>query len=339
VATKNPVLQRVSKGEGLFLRGLEQATWGGRREQRTTTLAALTHALRALGRSTTYADVMGTSGAAFRFQIDTAGPAPDAPNAGCGVDCVLPALEATGSRIDWHRVYAEDAADVRRIRTAVVASIDRGIPVLADSEECSLLVGYEKGGEVLLGRWYGAVADGYSPMKQWPWRVGVVALDGDPPARKRVIRASLHRAVELARAEKFENYAVGFRGWEVWIAWLREPLTDSSKPDGGADFKRTLGNAYINECLIDARRAAAIYLRSAAVELGSPAAPPLRRAADHYDRLWRTLDKKRELAPYPWQVTPARPWTAAMRQSQAGLLEEAQALERSAVAEIEAALR
>ena len=99
-------------------------------------------------------------------------------------------------------------------------------------------------------------------------------------------------------------------------------------------------NAHCYYSLVDARGAAAAYLRSIAAEFSGEAGERLARAAQQYEQIDEILHRRRptEIAPMPWALGEGEVWTQAQREAQAELLEEALAVERAAVSELERAL-
>lgn len=105
------------------------------------------------------------------------------------------------------------------------------------------------------------------------------------------------------------------------------------------------GNFWIYESLVDARIAAAAYLRQAAKEfegqIGKKAAEHLLKAAEAYTEMVEKVLARKcplEIAPPPPDAKSDPNWTPAMRAEEAAVLEKALELERGAVAEIQAAL-
>ena len=231
-------------------------------------------------------------------------------------------------------------ANRARARQAVMASIERGIPAFCSSEECSLLVGYDKNGETLLGRWYSSGDPGYVPMKDWPWAVEILRKEAVPDRRQAILRA-LRSAVDLARTEENQDgtYPSGFRALRLWAGWLRDQERMARETTDDKRFGTALGNAFILDCLIDARQAAAIFLCANAKRLGPDADAALLKAAQHCDEVTEQARAISPLAPWPWHITPEKPWTPAMMQQQADLVEALIPIEQAAIAEIEKALR
>lgn len=332
-----PTVKR--EGDQVAIAGLEQESWGGKTSRQNSMLACLALAAQRLGEDVSYEEVMGLSAAAFRFQVHKDGMCPSSPHACCGFSCWGLAQQALGITAEHIPTGDQQEANRARARQAVMASIEGGIPAFSSSEECSLLVGYDKNGETLLGRWYSSGDPGYAPMKDWPWAVEILRKEAAPDRRQAILRA-LRSAVDLARTEENQDgtYPSGFRALRLWVGWLRDQERMARETTGDKLFGTALGNAFILDCWVDARRAAAIFLRANAQRLGAEAEVPLLRAAQLYDGLQDKVCKARALAPWPWQITPEKPWTPAMMQQQADLVEALIPVEQAAIAEIEQAL-
>ena len=208
-----------------------------------------------------------------------------------------------------------------------------GRPALTQSEEASLVVGYEEGGKKLLLRRYATQDPGYVPMKQWPWGFSIIGSRKDAvPDRRGQVVESLRLAVKMPAMEECEGYWCGHKAYDAWIAWLR----GEAEQDRGS----MLGNGHCYYCLLDARGSAAIYLRSVADEFCEAAAERLRKAAGIYDQIASALTVRcpTEIAPMPWMLKEGQTWTQQMRDEEAGILEQVHALDRQAVAEIGRAL-
>jgi len=335
-----------------IIEGLENVRWGGG-QMENSVLGALSAAMRAIGEDVSYEYLMGVSGAAFRLQIHASGGcnAP-APHAGIGYNCVRPALEAMGYETVGHDTHdpgiqgrwswadEDDREEIHRVRDAILESIDDGVPVLYGSEEESLIVGYRNGGKELLLRPYMARKDGYSPMRRWPWSVGILKKRREAPDRRETIIHSFEVAVMLANAERFGEYASGFEAYKVWIADLLDaPRYENQDAHDAAGLM--IGNSHCYYSLVDARASAAIYLRSIADEFGKHISTHLLKAADLYQQIFETLTRRcpTQIAPNPWMLEKGKSWTQEMRAFQTDILKEALPLERKAVAEIKKALR
>jgi len=340
-----------------------------------STLASLASILESIGEDVTYEHLMGVSSHAFRLQFAWC---PSNPHSHVGFNTFKPALEAIGyeatelpvAEFEGQQPKAPAEAKLEKVRRAVRASIDEGVPVLFGSEECGVIAGYGPvgaddktgwlrrpgpiGGPPKADEPYVEPIDGRPwGIKGVPWAVQVLsrAKSGRPPQKERVVW-SVKTAVENAHRGDVNGLAIGFAAWDKWIAELKDfakpqretkqALAKQNRPHSDADVLSSLciGNAWCFESLIEARRAAATYLRSIDDEVGKDGAKHLQQAAEHYDALVGVLTKERptDVAPYPWMLKGEQKWTAAMRRQQATSLGQALAFEKQAIAEIEKAL-
>jgi len=340
-----------------------------------STLASLASILQSVGEDVTYEHLMGVSSHAFRLQF---GWCPSNPHSHVGFNTFKPALEAIGykatelpvAEFEGHQPKAPAQAKLEKARRAVRASIDEGLPVLFGSEECGVIAGYGPVGADDKTGWLrrpGPIGDPpeadepyVEPINGRPWGVkgipwGVQVLSkstAGPPSSKDRILWSLKTAVENAHRGDVNGLPIGLAAWDKWIAELKDfdkpqrettqSLAKQNRPHSDADVLSSLciGNAWCFESLIEARRAAATYLRSVAAEFKDASRDHLRQAATHYDTMTKRLTKKcpTDVAPYPWMLKGKKTWTDAMRRGQADILKDALALEHRAIEEIERAL-
>lgn len=329
-----------------WITGMESAFWGGTSDQQNSVMGALTAAFQAMGVDAGYEFLMGVSGAAFRLQFNWC---PSAPHAECGRHCTQPALEALGYEVYW--ITTRDQGDelpdgVAEAQAALVATIDEGKPALLSSEECGLIVGYVNDGQRFLIRPYSAEftsqKQGYATMTQWPWAVGILSAKGEPPSRWESVRQSLAAAIEMAHTPSYGNYTSGFAAYERWATELLDEARFADL-DSGNWHSLALGNGYTYGCLADARLAAGKYLYAVAAECEEAVATPLTEAAQFYERIHKTMWRKRPELPCPWSLMPwdlkaPENWTPAMRQAQSHVLRQLWGLELEGVAALERSL-
>jgi hypothetical protein len=335
-----PALARTD--DAVFVRGLEEAAWGGRHPRQNSVLAAFVAAASTFGDALDYDLVMATSGAAFRLQHKWC---PSSPHAKCGFDCSDLLARTSGYQLHW--VPAKDpragswsyTAEVALAHERVVGSIDSGQAVLWGKEECGLLVGYGDEGDWLL-RPCAAEASGYTRSDDWPWYFGVLERHGQ--ALRGVERAvfTLRTAVELAHSTSFGAYTAGFAAYE---RWARELAEDERFDDEQSWFQNALGNAHTYACLAEARGAAARALERIKLDLPDGLAARLGRAAAAYARVEELIEGGAAGAPrphqlFPWCFAQRSAWTSELRLAQAAVLGRALDAERSAVHELEGVL-
>jgi hypothetical protein len=93
--------------------------------------------------------------------------------------------------------------------------------------------------------------------------------------------------------------------------------------------------------LIDARSAAAKYLRSQAPHFKTETATQIERAAQHYEemaRLGRSIIEEKKLFLGRWTGKAPAEWTQAVQAEELALLARFRALDESAISELEEAL-
>jgi hypothetical protein len=338
-AAAKPTPQLVRQDGRTFLAGMEKLAW--RPEQTNSVMRTVAIAMQTAGhKQYTYQYLMGASGLAFRFQTHKDGWCPSSPHACCGqlaidrLDALLP-YEVIEHRDFWDR-HKQDPSILAAMHKDIRASIDRGIPVPFGSEENGLIVGYTDDGK-LLGRNYGDRGEpGIKEITQVAWGYMPWGKAQQPPAAREVAIESLKTAVMLAHARRINGYDEGFYALTNYVARLRDAKAyedpDESKRPGH------LGNAFIYECFCDARSQAAGYLASIRGEFGAKAAAEIDAAAGLYTQIAARLADPCPvtIAPYPWMKD--RPWTQELRNRQADIMESCLALERQAVAHLEAAL-
>ncbi|MHC4202200.1 MAG: hypothetical protein ACYSU0_19590, partial [Planctomycetota bacterium] len=289
-------------GNRVWIEGVERLTpWGHGRD--CSYMDALAVAMRAIGKNTSYDRLMGASGMAFRLQIRHPEWCTKTLDAGVGFDATDPAWQALGYSGKSVFTREGNAEDREKARRAIVDSIDRGRPVIAmdleDGMNWGVVAGYVDDGRQLLCRTKSHQEGDLLVPRKWPWLVNVVVGETPPPDHRETIIASLRRAMELARTERYagappgkEHYLSGFAGYRKWM----EALRDERAFDGLAPGKLGLlcrANCECYTSLLDARRIAAAYVRSSANGLEDAAKRPLLRAADHYESLVRELEEGR----------------------------------------------
>lgn len=303
-----------------------------------TVFKSMTIAFQAMGSDISYPALMGVSAAAFRIQVGDH-LCPSSPHPHLGFQCDALAQKAFGfefAEYDWD---PHSRAKVKKAKEAVVASIDKGKPVLTNDEETGLAVGYAKGGEDLLLRDpYSKKGDAPTVLGDWPgWGFSVITKLPHKPGLESLVE-SLEVAVKLAHTEELlgNSYASGFAAYEGWARYLRDKSVP--KPRDADVGAVVLGNAHIYYCLIDARLCASAYLGE--IERGLPdvAGRYLARAARLYNAIGRRLDSGWDHVPWPQQLKDVSEWTMYHRIDQAALLDEALGMERQAVGALEKAL-
>ena len=191
---------QVRRDDGrVWIDGVEGwAPW----EKESSVHAAEEAVMRAVGEDISYAYLLGVSGLAFRLQVSKDGLCPSSPHSFCGYQCVRGGVKALPWAVKIYQAKPDDAEKVKEARTAVVESIERGVPVQYGSEEDGIIVGHQKDGE----EWVC-----HHPMKKqgkelfveadWPWGIAVFTgpKENAPPALplERVAISQIEKALAV----------------------------------------------------------------------------------------------------------------------------------------------
>ncbi|MBC8233597.1 effector binding domain-containing protein [bacterium] len=323
-------------GKQNVIEGVDRLQWG--KGQENTYIGALTATMRAIGEDVTYDYLMGVSGAAFRLHFQWC---PSSPDATCGFDCSTPALKALGYTA--YAIHSDNnkSEEVKKVREAVVKSIDKGYPVLAidliNVPDWGVIIGYSDGGEKFLCRTYYDKSEKYSNAEKWPWVVEIIDQKVDAPEHKESILKSLEIAVKLSNTEKYGDYTSGFAAYEIWAKELLDDAKFANLDEEELKSKNHT-NAWCYSSLVDAREAAVRYLKSIGKEFSGESAKHLSTATKLYEEVVGKLKEGWKYSQFPWQLQEGESWTKEMRHSEAIALKEVMTLEKKAITEIEKAL-
>lgn len=230
-------------------------------------------ALKYIGESYTYEQIMGMSGACYRINFTEVWDwsATDALVAFDYSDILFNAIgyeQVWADRLDKDKRSAE--------RKLIVSDIQMGKPVVAINlrvaAEWGVITGYTDNGKTLYCRTYfdgdllsenGKVksnGDEYLETENWPFMLVHFGKKVERPSGDDILKASLQALIDSFRAPCERGYWQGEEAYKKWIEGLKnDSLWDLS--NARDDFYR---RASVNECtlrsLIDERRCAAVYL-------------------------------------------------------------------------------
>ena len=317
-------------------------------------ISALASAAGALGSTTSYNELMGLSGTAFRFLFHHKWcPSSFEKRAGFYVQEGMKVLGYRGEAIPPNGQEARE-----RITREIMSSVDSGYPVVACGwigAESGLITGYADAGRTLFGRSFDFEidpnaeldSDGYGHTEDMPRAaIHVIRGAGEPCNRRQAVIKSLHSAVDSANAgclDEAKHYLSGFSAYETWIRDLREEDRIGAVVDRFDAIERGEGrsialhtNWYCYLSLDYARREAGPYLSSLSREITGAAGAHLSSAGEIYSKLHQALTEGSTYAPRGLPKDQA--WTEAMHQSQADALSTALELEKQGIAAIRTAL-
>jgi hypothetical protein len=302
--------QPVRDGTRVYLQGVPKVGFG----VAICPFPGCLHAcLRYLGHAVSYEYLMGVSGGAFRrlWHRDDGG---NIDLSYFNPEPYRRAFRAIG--LAYRTVpHADRAAMVDAIRD----SIDRGVPALSfgiiGPPEFSIITGYDRHGEVLIGYSYfqdSALPDTYEQADwyehaTWAGDLGLILI-GEPvarPAESETLRDSLQWLVKLARTAVYPGVPDHVCGLAAYQAWADGLEVDADYPAGNAaldpsakdqmDWQalageslrvlemRTMVHGDQVSMLCD-RAAGAAYLRSM-VPVAPPVATQLLAAAELYQQV------------------------------------------------------
>jgi hypothetical protein len=311
-------------------------------------LSAMQMTLATLGESHRYTDLMGISGAAFRFQIYEPDWCPSAQCAVLGFNCAAPLVEACGFSLTTWQIPEEEKHNseiMHQARAAIVETIDAGYPVPAVNLigefnwelDWGVIVGYEDSGEVFLA---------YAPehmagaelvrVSECPLVFDLLRRQKEAPERRESLIQSLRIASNVAHADSFSYYTSGFDAYAAWIEGLQDD-SRFAQLDREQLEHYLQSNAFNYHRLRNDRLSAAGYLSSIAGEFSGELAGQLRAAAGYYQRIAERLAAGQEYAPFAAELAGSA-WTQQLRDKQAAVLQEVLSLEREAIAAVETAL-
>jgi len=328
------------EGGKVWIEGVPSLGWGKGRE--CTFLGALEAATAVTDHPYKYEDLMGWSGMAFRVRWFSREGSPRwCPSSPVGEmeEEIGAAAKATGWPLRFAFVEKDDPAKLRSVTADIVASIGAGRPVLAYEPKGNMDVvfGYEDDGKTLLLRDYFKPD---VPLKLAPSELGFLTISlgdfGAAMSRRDAMIEGLRMAVRNWRRERFSEgpgeYWYGDAALARWLHDLRRFDDYSQEEKASLCFVGRWN--YVS--LVDARHAAATFLRENVSLLPEGAAGPLARAAGLYEQEAELLGAA--LAKRDVFTGSAEGWSKDRQERECKLLAQARSLESAAITQLELAL-
>jgi len=323
---------RAANG-GSYIDGLPMLRWGEWKD--CTYGGALALIFGAMGVRTSYEEIMGLSGACYKAILgEDWDPSSEMPQV--GANCEHNAPQAFGIRA--YCLKNEKKRDAN-----VMKNLDRGFPVLLCGQraapEWTVLTGYEKagGGIRFFGRTYfdyeGAAGDEtytdnrYYLANQYPGEYpnGLLRFYDKkrrPLNPRKALRISLETCLRTFAPEKPGGYKQGYDAYDIMIAGF--------ELDEEQYRAKCRNDQYHIGSLMDARRAAHIYLRDSAALLTGENRALLLQASALYRAMLENM-----LAAVPYEKTSSvfngnsnPTWNAAQRRALVKALRENKGLEK-----------
>jgi hypothetical protein len=290
---------------------------------------ALEGCFRSLDINHSTAFIMGASGHAFRINVETTHICRTGPTVIDFAHDHLPLYNNLGLRFELRRHWTDEPtyrAKQRVVWASVLDSLDAHRPAIvwdADIPEFGLIIGHEPRS----GRYTFSTMPQPEPweasMHEVPRNVGVLQLflplEKKSCDQKKAARDSIGFAIRQCDAKSsYENYALGFAGYEAWIAALRDRRIQ----------RDPYSHAYNAAVIHEARHYAAEYLREIRPMFDGAEASSVGFAADAFDQVAASLLTVHQSFPVPKDNEPPRKSAFS-----AGIvaLEKAYAAERTAI--------
>ncbi len=245
-----------------FEEGID-CTWAG----------AMTTALNYMGENYTYEQIMGMSGACYRFSFCDIWDW-SATDALVSFDYASILFQALGIEAIWANRLEKNEREKERER--IVADILHNKPVLAINlriaPEWGVITGYAEGGKRLYCRTYFDQEylneqEEYLESDFWPFLIQHFGEKQEELSQTQRLTASLHAMVESFEASCVRGYYQGNEGFEHWIRGLeQEELWNDCSVEHEVERRLQVNDALLLN-LGDARRCAGVYLKESALLL------------------------------------------------------------------------
>ncbi len=167
--------------------------------------------------------------------------------------------------------------DPEAVWAFVKKHVDAGTPIMSEHMDGGLITGYheEKCNRQIC--FDGTVMPGWIDVdKLGPYAVYVLVKQGEPMPRKEITRLALKRALAKGAAHDWRGEPQGMAALRAYAADVADSTKDFAQTEEWfcwAAFER-----------LSARRCCAVWLRSAAADLGGSVRKPALAAAEHYGR-------------------------------------------------------
>lgn len=253
-------------------------TWAG----------AMTIALNYMGEQYTYEQIMGISGACYRFSFCDIWDW-SATDALVSFDYASILFRSLGYEAIWANRLEKNEREKERER--IVTDILHNKPVLAINlriaPEWGVITGYAEGGKRLYCRTYFDQEylneqEEYLESDFWPFLIQHFGEKKEELSQTQRLIASLHAMIDSFEAPCERGYYQGSEGYEHWITGLsKDDLWNDSSLENEVERRLQVNDAQLLN-LGDARRCAGVYLKEFASLLQQEEARMLNDIAHSY---------------------------------------------------------
>ena len=225
-------------------------------------------ALKYVGESYTYEQIMGISGACYRINFTEAWDW-STTDALVAFDYSTPLFKAIGYEQIWSdRLNKDDRIAERKL---IVNDIKNSKPIVAinlrTAAEWGVITGYADNGKTLYCRTYfdnegnRENNEEYLETEYWPFMLIHFGEKVKCPSDKKILKSSLETLINSFYAQCERGY---WQGENAYLKWIEGLHTDSlwDLENNKEDFyRRTSVNQWMLRSLIDERRCASVYLK------------------------------------------------------------------------------
>lgn len=263
-------------------------------------------ALKYMGEEYSYEHLMGMSGACYRVCFVDVWDF-SCTDALVSFDYATPLYKAIGYTPVWANRLEKSERKAERL--AIMHDLQNGKPVLAINlriaPEWGVITGYLGNGNEFLCRTYfdKDIFDkwdqdncqslenkrltfdehgGYLVNDFWPFLITHFGDKLEKPTPLEILMTSLKTLVEAFKADRCDGYYQGKQAYEAWIHGLSDDNSFDIVHDKDSSLRRLGVNESMMFNLIDARRAAEIYLRDSVTLLSQEKQSQLIMIADNY---------------------------------------------------------
>jgi hypothetical protein len=327
----NEVLPDLEYREhAVVIDGIERLGWDTGKPN--SFIAAVEAVAKHVGSDVDYTELDGTSGAAFRLHFHKQW-CPSSPDPGCGYPAGNHVLEAAGFEYEFRHADTGDTEAQEALRKEIVASIDRGMPVIAidliSVPEWGVITGYQDGGKEMLCRTYFDRRTGYEIAEKFPWSVCLL----DVPESAEVPfqpEAGFDIVVENMTTEEYGGYMSGLAAFDYWIEQLKTADFDAMDEERYRE-EVSHSHAWIYDRLVSDRENGAEYLDRLAEKMPDQA-ERLESLAQLYREEADLLKPTEDVIVYAFNMKDRGDWSSEMRAEAAKRLGAAKAKEQAALA-------
>ena len=264
--------------------------------------------MKFLNEDVTYAFVMGVSGSAFKLLWHPSWCPSNNSLLVLGLEPIRRTFRALG--YEYQFVPKRDEAECEdEFRKRIINSIENGCPVIAvgivGPPECGIVAGYDRNGDVLMGRSYFDGSKDYYQEADWYKRCYSLIVLGEKtasPAKHDILLDAVQWAVEFAQTpEKQRHDGVRYvSGLAAYDAWAEALGRDEDFPPDDLEkltFRCLVSNGVTLCGLREARMTAASFLRSMA-DIDEAARADVLAAAAAYDEELAILNEALRKVPF-----------------------------------------